>query len=261
MVRRAAEVVTALLWLTRLSLGRFLPDPAPSLAQSAWAFPVAGAVVGVIAALSILLADGLGLSSAVAAILGVAATIWLTGALHEDGLADYADGCGASTRERSLQIMRDSRIGSYGVLALLLAVALRVACLADLIRIVPVFAALSLIGAAMLSRAGMAAALALMWPARGDGLGRAAGRASPRAAACALMIACIPLLLMVVFEYLSPLSGLLCMIFGLAAQAALARQALRRLGGQTGDVLGAIQQVGEVSTLLALVIAAQRHAA
>ena len=122
MARLWADAVTALVWLTRLPLGRFLPGTPVPLARAAWAFPLAGLAVAMAAAAVLLLADTLGLSAAIAAILAVGMQVWLTGGLHEDGLADYADGCGGATRARSLEIMRDSRIGSYGVLALLLVI-------------------------------------------------------------------------------------------------------------------------------------------
>src|SRR5687768_326033 len=107
----------------RLALGFFtrlpLKAPAGPVAEAARAFPGAGAVVGLIGSLVYLLAVEIGLSGLLAALLAVAATVIAGGALHEDGLADFADMLGVrGDRERKLAVMRDSRIGSYGVLAL-----------------------------------------------------------------------------------------------------------------------------------------------
>lgn len=235
------QAATALVWLTRLPVGRCLPETPPPLAAAAWAFPLVGVVLGAGAGLVLALAAGLGLPPLACALLALAAGMALTGALHEDGLADFADGCGARDRARALEIMRDSRIGSYGTIALLLSLGLRAAALAAL---APGQGVLALIGAAALSRAGMAAALAFLPPARPDGLGRGAGRPTGAAVAVGLLIAALALV---------PAGGVLPALFACGlVQYALARLALRRLGGQTGDVLGAVQQVGEIAALLAL---------
>lgn len=236
------ELATALIGLTRLPVGRWVPVP---LAQAVWAFPLVGLIVGLCGGLGLWLAGGLGLPPLAMALIALAAMALATGALHEDGLADYADGCGGSTRARALDIMRDSRIGSYGVLALILGVGLKAAALAELARN-PGDAVLALVGAAAISRAGMALGLRWMRPARPDGLGRQAGRPSRNAVAWAGGLG-VALLL--------PL-GLGAAVTALGATAAVqllvARHAHRRLGGQTGDVLGALQQSGEIAALLAL---------
>src|SRR5690606_31782388 len=151
-------------------LGQFLPAAPPHLAQAAWAFPLAGLVVGLAGAAVLALGGLAGLPAMLAALLAVGATILATGGLHEDGLADLADGTGGATREKRLEIMRDSRIGSYGVLALILAVGLRAAAIAALFG-QPWLAAAGMVGLAAASRAGMAAGLRLMPPARAGGLG------------------------------------------------------------------------------------------
>lgn len=252
MADRRAQAATALVWLTRLPAGRLIGAPPPSLAQSAWAFPLAGLAVGLIAALVLALAGALGLPPAITALLAVATMIWTTGALHEDGLADLADAAGAGTPERRLQIMRDSRIGSYGVLALILVTGLRITAIAVVAAQDAPLALAALIGLAMASRAGMVAALVWMDPARSDGLGRAAGRPSPQALGVALALGALGLALPAWCLPL-PLAGWLVPVLAMgAAQLWLARKALRALGGQTGDVLGAMQQVAEVAGLLAL---------
>lgn len=244
--RAVRDLALALVWLTRLPLGGVLERNPPPLAAAVWAFPLVGLVVGALSAGVLALALWLGLPVAVAVVLAVLAQIRLTGGLHEDGLADYADGCGARDRARALEIMRDSRIGSYGVLALIGALALRATALAALAQVSLTAACLALVAAAVLSRTGMAAALAWMPPARRDGLGRGAGRVAPARLALALVIGLVLAL---------ACGALTAALAGAGAQLWLGLGARRRLGGQTGDVLGAIQQVGEVAVLVSLAVA------
>ena len=247
-------LATALVWLTRLPVARILPRELPDLAQVVWAFPVVGLVAGLIAALPMLAGLCAGMPMPVAALLAIGAAILITGALHEDGLADFTDAAGGTTRERRLEIMRDSRIGSYGVLALIIVTGLRVMALAALAGQGPWFAVAGLIGAAAASRAGMAAGLGLMPPARPDGLGRQAGRPGMRGVGVALTLGALALLLpaMATDQPLAVWAATALAIC--AAQLWLARRAMRRIGGQTGDVLGALQQVGEAAGLTALTL-------
>ncbi|WP_104492523.1 adenosylcobinamide-GDP ribazoletransferase [Paracoccus denitrificans] len=251
MARPLAETALALVWLTRLPVGRLLPVPTPALAQAAWAFPLVGLAVGLIGAAVLGLAALAGLPALVAALLAVGAMILATGGLHEDGLADCADGSGGGTRERRLEIMRDSRIGSYGVLALVLTVGLRVAAIAALAGD-PWLAAAAVTGLAAASRAGMAAGLGLMPPARPDGLGHAAGRPTRGVVLAALALGGAALLLPALCMP-HPVAGWAVPVAAVAtAQLWLARRAMRALGGQTGDVLGAMQQAGETAGLVVL---------
>ncbi len=167
--RRLAEARLALALLTRLPVGR-LPDPAPPLAASAWAWPLAGLAAAILPALVFWAAP---LPPLMAALLALAAGVVATGGLHEDGLSDVADGFGGGpTRERKLEIMKDSRIGSYGALALALGLGLRATGLAAAPDACTGAAALLALGAA--SRAGLPAAMVLLAPARPGGLGAAA---------------------------------------------------------------------------------------
>ena len=123
------DFTTALAFLTRLPLPE--PDRPPDLARATRAMPLAGAVIGLGGAAVYGLTGALGLTPAIAGLLAVATTILLTGALHEDGLADSADGLFAGAEPaRRLEIMRDSRTGAYGALALILSVGLRATALA-----------------------------------------------------------------------------------------------------------------------------------
>src|SRR6202167_740172 len=131
--QRADDLRASILFLTRLQYGPTLPVGGAAIARAAWAFPIAGVLVGLVGAVVYLFAHRLGLPSWPAAALSVAATMAVTGCLHEDGLADTADGFGGGqTQELKLDIMRDSRIGTYGVCALVLSILLRVSTLASL---------------------------------------------------------------------------------------------------------------------------------
>jgi adenosylcobinamide-GDP ribazoletransferase len=213
------------------------------LARAGWAFPVVGLVVGAVGGAIFALTDRLGLPMLACGLLAVAATALITGALHEDGLADSADGMGGHDAESALAIMRDSRIGVFGVLALILSVGLRTGALAGIADRGLAFAAL--IAAHAVSRGLIPGVMLWLDPARADGLGAEAGRPTPVVAAIA---AAISLVLAVLALGLGP--GLVALLVAAAAVALVARLARRRLGGYTGDVLGAIQQIGEVVMLL-----------
>ncbi len=245
-------VAAALLFLTRIPLPRGLvPAAPPPLARVAWAFPLAGLAVGALGALGYALATALGLPPTMAAVAAVAAQLVATGALHEDGLADIADGFGGGAgRAHKLAIMRDSRIGTYGAAALALALFMRVAAFAALAEPGAVFAAAVAAGA--LSRAAMAVVMGRLAPARDDGLGAAAGRPDERALATGLAVAAG-----LAFLFLLPAGGFgafAAALLGAGAGAAgIAWLAQRQIGGQTGDVLGAAQQISEIAALSLIV--------
>lgn len=233
------------------------PDPhrAPEFDRLPRMLPLAGVILALPAAAALAAAWLAGLGPFLAATLAVAIMAMTTGALHEDGLADLADGLGGGgDRERMLAIMRDSRIGSYGALALFLAVALRIGGLATLLDRTGIVAATGLVLAAALSRVAALAPMALLPPARRDGLAAAAGRPAGKSlgtAAALGFLLCLGALLLGL-----SLGGVIAMI-ALSAVAALAVTGLarRRLGGQTGDVIGACQQAAEIASLLGLVAA------
>jgi adenosylcobinamide-GDP ribazoletransferase len=153
------------------------PNAPLDIDRIAWAAPVAGVAVGLVGALVLALAALLGLPLLLRAAFATAALVAATGALHEDGLADVADGFGGgATRARKLEIMRDSSIGAYGAIAIALALILRVGALAAALDGGFWRAAFSLTLVAALSRAAALTPLALLPPARADGAGAAAGR-------------------------------------------------------------------------------------
>jgi len=229
------------------------PHAAPDFIRVPRMLPLAGLVLALPGALVLLAAWGLGLGPFLAATLAVATGALITGALHEDGLADVADGFGGgTTRERCLEIMRDSRIGAYGGVALVLALALRIGALATLLDRTGSVAAPALILAAILSRTAALVPMVTLAPARRDGAAAAVGRPGRPALTVAASLAGGLALLGALLGL--PWRGLVAMIL-LAALGALAVTALarRRIGGQTGDVIGACQQVAEIAALLGLV--------
>lgn len=236
---RAGEIRLAFMLLSRLPAGR-IEGEAPAMAASSWAWPLVGVAVGAIMALVCGAGLWLGLPPLMAALLTLAAGALATGAMHEDGLADLADGFGGGRdRARKLEIMRDSRIGSYGVVALALALAFRAIGISSLAETGSATAAL--IGIVAASRAVLPAALVLMPAARADGLGRSAAGADPKPALIAAGIG---------FLCLLPLGFGTAVVAGAAmglAATLLAGLALRQIGGQTGDVMGAMQQVAEIA--------------
>jgi adenosylcobinamide-GDP ribazoletransferase len=240
--RRVEEARLALMLLTRLPAGR-LAEPAPSLADARWAYPLIGLVVGALAAAAQAAALAVGLDPLAAAFVALTAAALVTGALHLDGLADFADGIGGGRdRAHALLIMRDSRIGSYGVIALILALGLAATGLAGL---PPETAPAVLLLAATGSRLAMLVALDRLPPAREDGLGRSASGNAPGA----WLPGAVAVALIAVWIGPAALPALVAMA---AAALAVSRLALRRIGGQTGDVLGATQVTAEVACVLAL---------
>jgi adenosylcobinamide-GDP ribazoletransferase len=253
------DIADALRFFTRLSVGAPEPGAALDIGRMAWAAPIAGVSVGLVGALVLALTAALGLPLILRAGLVTAALVALTGALHEDGLADVADGFGGgSTRARKLEIMRDSRVGAYGAIAIALALILRVGALTAALDGGFWRASLSLMLVAALSRAGALTPLALLPPARADGAGAAAGRLDPSALAAAWGSALVIALALglVSLGLAHALLATLASVAGASFMVALARRAI---GGQTGDVAGAAQQFGEIAAWCGLLIGHAPH--
>ena len=243
---RAGDVGTALAFSTRLPVGRFAPAGG-NLAQAVWALPIAGLLVGIVGAAVYALAHRLGLPPWPAAALALAATLVVTGALHEDGLADTADGFGGgAAREQKLAIMRDSRIGTYGVCALALALLLRASAVAALAA--PGAVAAALIASHTAGRAAVPLLMLFVGPARADGLSYAAGRPAPAGVVAAVVIGLVVLVAGLGFVHAIEAAVLLVVVVALMGWLSV-----RQVGGQTGDVLGALEQVGEIVILLVAV--------
>ncbi len=232
------------------------PSHMPAFERAAWALPVAGLVIVAPALAVLVFLHAAGAPAFVAAFVFIGLCILSTGGLHEDGLADMADGLGGgATRDRKLQIMKDSRIGAYGVLALVGSIGLKVSALAALFSAhdpieIGVFVAL----AAMASRTGMAALWHALPPARRDGLSVAAGQPGRKAILVGTTVTLVALgigLPVIGAEAILALAAA-----GFLATAFVGRMALRQIGGQTGDILGASQQIGETAILTALALTA-----
>ena len=252
--RFGRDVADALRFFTRLRVDEPGTSAPLDIDRIAWAAPVAGVVVGLIGVLILALTAMLGLPPFLRAAFATAALIAATGALHEDGLADVADGFGGgATRERKLEIMRDSRIGAYGALALALALILRVGALAAALDGGFWRAALSLTLVAALSRAAALTPLALLPPARADGAGAAAGRLDSNALAAAWASALV-IAVALGLVALGPAHALLAALMSGAGALAMVAMARRAIGGQTGDVAGAAQQCGEIAAWCGLLI-------
>lgn len=237
----------ALVFLTRLPIRLARPWRAEDLAGSAVMFPVVGALLGLAGGLAYALAWRLELTSFLAALAAIATVALLTGAMHEDGLADVADGFGGGrTRDDALRIMRDPRIGTFGALALLLALLARTGALANLAE--PRLVLPALIAAAAVSRATLPALLLTLPSARPDGLAATAGRPHWARVVAGAALACL-----LAFALLGPAAAAAGLIAAGALALLLAALAWRRIGGVTGDVLGAAQQLAELGFLLALV--------
>ncbi len=217
-------------------------------AACAWAFPVTGLILGTIAAAVSWLATGIGLSHGLTAGLALASLVVMTGAMHEDGLADSVDGLwGGWDKSGRLEIMKDSHIGAYGVIALVLSLLLRWIALTALAQ--AGLLTIALIAVATLSRVPMVVLMVLMPHARKDGLSVSVGRAEMNTAMMALAIAAP---IAAAFLGWSAID-----VIGAVALAgtAVALIAMRKIGGQTGDILGATQQIAEIAALMALTTA------
>ncbi len=240
----------ALQFLTRIPVGGIEGFEASWIERSAKYFPLIGALVGCVTALTLLVTSVV-LPQPLPMLLGLAAAILITGALHEDGLADTADGLGASlggglTRERRLEIMKDSRIGTYGVVALIIVLALKAA---SLLALDPIMAGFVLIAA---HAGGRLAAVVAMWalPYAGDAAAAKVGPLTTGVSAAELAVALV-LGLAAGFTVLAPATFLAALATGLTAAGCVAVISRRRIGGITGDVLGAIEQVFETVFMIA----------
>ena len=214
-------------------------------AASAWAFPLVGLITGAIAAAFGWMALSLGLPANLTAGLALVVMISITGAMHEDGLADTIDGLwGGWDKIRRLEIMKDSHIGAYGVIGLVLSLILRWAALTALAE--AGMLATALMAVAILSRIPMVVMMALMPNARAGGLSASVGRVGRNSALMAVAIGAI-----IPFAMLG-WAAIVALIAVALAGLLVALIALRKIGGQTGDILGASQQVAEIVALIAL---------
>jgi len=248
----------ALQFFTRLPIPRWVGFEQAWLNHASRYFPLVGLVVGAIGAAVYLIAAQW-LPAAVAAVLSTAATIYLTGAFHEDGFADTCDGLGGGmTKERALEIMKDSRVGAYGAIGIVCMLGAKLAALATL---PPAIATGALLLAHPLSRL---AATALIWQmdyARAEGKAKPlAVRMSDREFGIAALTVLLPALALLLFGLLDLAAIGAGLFAAMLATRWLARKFTRRLGGYTGDCLGAVQQLAEVAIYIAVLATLGRGA-
>lgn len=211
-------------------------------------FPFVGALIGMaVAAVYVSLYSWM--PSLLCAVVAIAVGVWLTGALHEDGLADSLDALGSGAiGDEALEIMRDSRLGTHGTLALVISIVGRIIALGSL---GPVGAAAGLVMAHSLARTGAVTLMVTTPPARPDGLGRSAASAVTVREASIAVVSGLGLATAVAGWWVIPAvtgTGLTVLV--------LRRLATRRIGGMTGDVLGACEQVAELLVLATVATAA-----
>jgi adenosylcobinamide-GDP ribazoletransferase len=248
--RRVNDLKIGFIFLTRLPLAHQTQIANGELSQALWTAPVVGVAVGLLGAGVYGLAQVMHLPPLPAAALAVGATLVVTGGLHEDGLADVADGFGGgATRERKLEIMHDNRIGTFGVCALILSFMLRVSALTNLGD--PGLVAAVLVAAHAAGRAPIAAFMRLIPAARTDGMSADAGRPSQGSAMVAFLLGVVSL--MVGLGFAAGVVAVVLLAVGFSFMAWLCK---RQIGGQTGDVLGALEQIGEIVVLLVAAAAA-----
>ncbi len=249
-----ADVARSIGFLSRLPVpDRFFKGEHASVSGAVRAFPLAGLFIGVPPALFLLLFAAR--DPLLASLVALALLTFLTGALHEDGLADAADGLGGGRdREHSLSIMKDSRTGSYGVVALVLSLAARAAALAGLASYQPAAAAFGLLAAAALSRAILVAHWRALPPARENGVATGAG--TPSGAGCNVALFSGVAMAVVL---LAPIVGLPLVLLSVIAAGvsglAFTRLVRIKLAGHTGDTIGATQQISEIVMLTTLALA------
>ncbi len=238
--------LVAVQFLTRLPVKPFEGFDPAWLDRAAKYFPLVGVIVGLIGA-TVIVATTPFLPQPLPMLLGLSAAIAATGAFHEDGLADTADGFGGGqTREQRLEIMKDSRIGTYGTLALVIMLAIKATALMQIGPIQMVFAFIAAHAAARLA---CVLAIRLM-PYAGD---TSTAKVKPLATAvtggelfAAVVFGLLPGVLLMKADALT-----IALITASVAAAILAHQSKRLIGGYTGDVLGAIEQVFETAFLVA----------
>ena len=237
------DFVRAATFLTHIPFQIDETEAARPLATAALGFPLVGLMVGVIGAIAFVIANAVGLPQLASALIAVAAIALVTGGLHEEGLANTVDGFSSGKgRDDSLRIMREAALGKFGMLALIFAVGLKIAAIEAL---GPAMAAASLIASEVAGRTVIPAILMLIPPARTEGLSFEAGRPRKESVALSLLLGGALMLLMLGIG-----AGLVAIIITAVLCALMARIATTRLGGHTGDVLGAIEQITVTAVLL-----------
>lgn len=236
--------------LTRLPVPAFEKRTSADFASAFWAFPLIGFIVAGFGALVAIIVQFLSSNEAITILFATLAMIFVTGALHEDGLADFWDGVGGGrTPEHKLAIMRDSHIGTYGVIASIVALGLLVLLLTEIMTfgLPNLLASFFCVEAA--ARAALAIPLCTIPPARPDGLGASVDSLNPWPLAVGIGMSAI------VSIGLLGVSGIALLIGAAAGSALITVIASNFLGGFTGDVLGAAVMTGRITGLCGALLA------
>lgn len=257
MLRELHLFLTAVQFFTRIPVPAWVGHSAQQLDQAVRYFPLVGICVGALAAAALWLgAQVFPLSLAVG--LSIAAGILITGAFHEDGLSDFADGMGGGhSKEKALAIMKDSRVGAYGVIALVLVLLLKYQALLALCGAQSLlFAAAALIAAHTISRLMAASIMLTQRYIRDDD----SARAKPAAQLSTSSFSIALLTSIAAPGILSAAGAHITVMFAAVGAAFLMRAYLawrlqKRLGGYTGDCLGAVQQLSELAFYMGLLVA------
>ncbi len=255
--RMAEEVLLATTLLTRIPVPRFTVRTGADLGTAFWAYPLVGGLVGGIGALAFAICTALSLGAFPSVVMALIAMTLATGAFHEDGLADFADGVGGGlTAEKKLSIMRDSRIGTYGSAALIAYYLLSASLLFEIAssswqpQLGGMVAVFICVGA--FQRAAIGIPLTLLKPARTDGLAFETPRPRFRFVALAIAIAGVASLIL-----LGPSATVVALFAMLVAAFAITWVSRHYLGGRTGDALGTSASMAGIAVLFALAVFAR----
>ena len=244
LVGLSSDIKIGVLFCTRLPVGSSAAIDGADVARAGWAMPIAGAIVGALGSLAYWIAIVIGLPPISAAMLAIVAMLIITGGLHEDGLADMADGFGGGqSRERKLAIMLDSRIGTFGVCALVASLILQWSALVTIAE--PRQVTTALVAAQVSARATLPGFMRFVPSARTDGLSAQVGQPPLWSVATAGAIGIVALTFSLGFAV-----AIAALVLLFCAALLMGWLSIKQIGGQTGDVLGALEQVGAVVILL-----------
>ena len=243
-----SDLIMGLQFYSRFPVGKGEYET-PEISKIALALPFVSFIIGLIPALILLFGSLVGLPPLFVASLAVGAGVLVTGAMSEDAIADSADGLfGGQIKEKRLEIFKDSSLGTYGVTALVLYILLRIFALSAFVAVSPFLAACLWIGVGILSRSGALFLMLKLPPARLKGASASVGQISNIAFFTGLAFA-----LLIGFILSAPFVGIFNFLFVLAIMIAINFAWLafckRKIGGQTGDLIGANQALLETGIL------------
>jgi adenosylcobinamide-GDP ribazoletransferase len=225
------------------------------LSKSLYALPLVSLIIGVIAAIPLLTLSLINMPNLIISIITIFTLILVTGALHEDGIADFMDSFGgAKSKNKKIEILSDSNIGSYGTIALILSILTRIIALYLILESSGILSAISaLLAVSVLSRTSMLHILATLPAVKKSGLGHSATMPEKN-----ILIFSYSLSILIISLLTIPAFGFLGLFFvissGILASLLVTSIAFKHLGGQTGDVCGSVQQISEILIYLSLLI-------